>query len=117
LQAFTLRLLEWIPPNVDSAQALSGWKRRERLQRIAQDRCIRLHDSLVAGEPPAEAMDSNDLAAGIVLLKQNRFYSQAKLLYDKGGLDLSRLSVGEVRRVNEAHAFCRRRLENEATPP
>jgi serine/threonine-protein kinase len=118
LEAFVLRLLENEPAKrLDTAtQALSEFENVENVfKEQIQERCIRLHDALMAGEPPPEAIDSNDLAFAIYLLKQNSFYSQAKLLYEKGGLDLSRLCPSEFRRVNEAYAFCGRRLENEVT--
>lgn len=117
LGMFILRLLELDPAKrFDSAtQALSEFENVETtFKNLLQDRCLKLHDALVAGDT-AEAMDSNDLGSGICLLKQSGFYPQAKLLYEKGGLDLSRMSPGEVSRVNEAYAFCGRRLENEVT--
>lgn len=118
LEIFILRLLENDPAKrLDTAtQALSEFENVENaFKEQLQERCIALHDALVAGETPSGAIDSNDLAFAIYLLKQNSFYSQAKLLYEKGGLDLSRLSQSEVRRVNEAYAFCGRRLDNEVT--
>ena len=46
-------------------------------------------------------------------MKQNRFFAQAKLLYEKGGLELSQLSEATRRRVNEDYALCGRRLDKE----
>jgi serine/threonine protein kinase len=117
LGAFVLRLLECEPTKrFDSAtQALSEFENVETAFRdLLQDRCLRLHDALVSGAAP-EAIDSNDLATGISLLKQSGFYAQAKLLYEKGGLDLSQLSPAARSRVNEDYAFCGRRLEKEET--
>lgn len=118
LGAFILRLLEVDPDKrFDSAtQALSEFESVESAFReLLQERCLKLHDVLVSGGVP-EAIDSNDLASGISILKQAGFYPQAKLLYEKGGLDLSQLSAAVRSRVNEDYATCGRRVEKtEAT--
>jgi len=115
LGVFIHRLLEVDPANrFDSAtQALSEFENVESAFRdLLQGRCLKLHDALVSGEP-TEAIDSNDLATGISLLKQAAFFPQAKLLYEKGGLDISQLSPASRSRVNEDYATCKRRLEKQ----
>lgn len=116
LGTFVLRLLESEPAKrFDSAtQALSEFENVETaFKDLLQERCVRLHDALISGAAP-ETVDSNDLAAGISLLKQAGFYAQAKLLYEKGGLDLSQLSTAVRNRVNQDYATCGRRLGKEA---
>ena len=118
LGVLILRLLESKPARrfVSASQALSEFESVETaFKDLLQERCVRLHDALVSGAAP-EAIDSSDLAAGISLLKQAGFYAQAKLLYEKGGLDLSQLSAAARNRVNEDYVICGRRLEKEGTP-
>lgn len=116
LEIFILRLLETDPSNrfESATQALSEFEHVENaFKDLLRDRCIRHYDALRAGQSSPEVLDSLDLAAGIAILKQNRFFAQAKLLYEKGGLELSQLSEATRRRVNEDYALCGRRLDKE----
>ena len=119
LGAFILNLLEREPTKRFSSatQALSEFENVETAFReLLEARCLKHLDAVIAGEPSPEAFDSNDLATGISLLKQSRQNAKAKLLYEKGGLDLSQLSEVIQSRVNEDYATCCRRLEKEGTP-
>ena len=119
LEAFILRLLETDPSKrfASATQALSEFEPVENaFKDLLQDRCLRHYDALLAGQPSPEVLDSLDLTAGIAILKQNRFFAQAKLLYEKGGLELSQLSEATRNRVNEDYALCGRRLDKEVTP-
>ncbi len=119
LGAFILHLLESEPAKRFSSatQALSEFENVETaFMELLEARCLKHHDALIAGEPSEEVFDSNDLATGISLLKQSRENAKAKLLYEKGGLDLSQLSEVMQSRVNEDYATCCRRLEKEGTP-
>ncbi|HOC54134.1 MAG TPA: serine/threonine-protein kinase [Verrucomicrobiota bacterium] len=114
LELFVIRLLETEPPKrFDSAtQALSEFEHVEKaFKDLLQDRCLHHYDALVAGQPSPEVLNSLELAAGLAILKQNRFFVQAKLLYEKGGLELSHISEATKKRVNEDYALCCRRLE------
>lgn len=139
LEPYILRLLDSNPAKrFDSAtQALSEFDSVETAYRdLLQDRCLRLERALRVREALAsgasrekiesiaapESIDSitaqdpidvNDLATGISLLKVAGFYSQAKLIYEKGGLDISQLSGAARRRVNEDYDFCGRRAQTE----
>jgi len=86
-------------------------------QAMLFDRVMEFHDGLLAGASAELLLSPQELAEGIALCKRRSFYVQGMFLYERSGVDFSRLTEATRTRLEEDYRVCKRRAGREVVPP
>jgi len=80
------------------------------------DNSLSKYDFLNGNHPTDIELSVMEMATGISLCKRNGFYAQGAFLYERSGMNFSKLSTYEKEALENHYTFCRRRAGQEVLP-